>query len=115
VILRTSRLFPEPDDRDDVRATYATRTSRFRVRRLFPDREALYQRRGWRLLPSIERVYSNEQARRELDWSPRCDFQRALDHLLAGEDPRSPLAVAVGAKGWDLHHALTRTCGSRWI
>jgi UDP-glucose 4-epimerase len=46
----------------------------------------------------------NERARRELSWSPRYDFQRALDRLRAGEDPRSPLALAVGAKGY---HAVS--------
>ena len=52
------------------------------------------------MLPSIERVYVNERARRELGWAPRYDFGYALDRLAAGEDVRSPLAVAVGAKGY---------------
>jgi UDP-glucose 4-epimerase len=70
------------------------------VRRLFPDYEALYARRGWRMFPSIERVYVNEQARSELGWTPRYDFRHALDRLAAGEDTRSPLAVSVGKKGY---------------
>jgi UDP-glucose 4-epimerase len=70
------------------------------VRRLFPDAEALFAQRGWRLLPSIERVYVNARAREELGWAPEYDFRRALDRLAAGEDHRSPLAAAVGAKGY---------------
>lgn len=70
------------------------------VRRLFPDYEAIYARRGWRMLPGIERVYVNERARIELGWAPRYDFRHALDRLEAEEDPRSPLALAVGAKGY---------------
>src|SRR4051794_25984447 len=69
------------------------------VRRLFPDCEAVYERLGWRLPTSIERVYVNERARRDLGWSPRFDFRHALDRLAAGAEPRSELALAVGAKG----------------
>jgi UDP-glucose 4-epimerase len=74
------------------------------VRRLFPDYEELYAARGWRMFPSIARVYVNERARRELGWSPRYDFRGALDRLAKGADPRSPLALAIGAKGY---HAVS--------
>lgn len=70
------------------------------VRRLFPDYEAEYARRGWRMFRSIGRVYINARARAELGWSPRYDFRAILDALKAGEDPRSPLARAIGAKGY---------------
>jgi UDP-glucose 4-epimerase len=154
VILRTSRFFPEADDRDDVRNGYAdlnvkvnellyrrgdledmvsahrlalerapelgfgryivSATTPFTradltelrtdapavVRRLFPDSEAIYAERGWRMFPSIDRVYDNTRARAELGWSPRYDFRHALDRIAAGEDPRSELARAVGAKGY---------------
>ncbi len=62
--------------------------------------EALYERRGWRLSPSIERAYVNQRARRDLGWSPRYGFRHALERLDAGEEPRSPLALAVGSKGY---------------
>lgn len=52
------------------------------------------------MFPSIERVYINENARKELDWHPRYDFRHVLDSLIAEDDPRSPLARAVGAKGY---------------
>jgi nucleoside-diphosphate-sugar epimerase len=70
------------------------------VRRLFPDFEDVFSVRGWRMFPAIERVYVNERAQRELGWSPRYDFRHALDRLAAGEDPRSPLARSIGAKGY---------------
>jgi UDP-glucose 4-epimerase len=70
------------------------------VRRLFPDYEAEYARRGWRMFPSIGRVYVNARARTDLGWSPRYDFRAVLDALKEGEDPRSPLARAIGAKGY---------------
>jgi UDP-glucose 4-epimerase len=154
LILRTSRFFPESDDRDDVRASYEdanlkvnellyrrvdledvvsahrralerapqigfgryiiSATTPFTrddlaelradapavVRRRFPDYEAIYAHRGWRMFPSLERVYVNARARSELGWAPRYDFGHVLDRLAAGEDHRSPLAAAVGAKGY---------------
>jgi UDP-glucose 4-epimerase len=74
------------------------------VRGLFPDVEALYAARRWRLFRSLDRVYDNRRARAELGWRPRHDFRRALDCLASGEDFRSGLAKAVGSKGY---HAET--------
>ncbi len=157
VILRTSRFFPEADDRDEIRANYhdgnikvnellfrrvdiedvvsahrlalerapaigfgryiVSATTPFSrsdlaalrvdtpavVRRLFPDYEAIYTQCGWRMFPSIDRVYDNARARQQLGWSPRYDFRHALDRLASGEDPHSSLAVAVGVKGYHAH------------
>jgi nucleoside-diphosphate-sugar epimerase len=84
-----------PDDRAELRIDAATV-----VRRLFPECDEIYRRLGWRLFPSIERVYVNDRARAELGWSPRHDFPTALERLRMNEDPRSPLAFAIGAKGY---------------
>jgi UDP-glucose 4-epimerase len=154
VVLRTSRFFPEADDRDDVRAAYDdlnlkvnellnrrvdvedvvsahrlaldrapeigfarlvisattpfTRDDLARlgadapavVRARFPEYEAIYAERGWRMFPRLDRVYVNERARTVLGWAPRYDFATALDRLTAGADPRSPLALRIGAKGY---------------
>jgi UDP-glucose 4-epimerase len=91
-----------PFTRDDLRSLRRDLPSA--VRRLFPDYEEIYERRGWQMLPGIDRVYVNDLARQELGWSPAYDFRHALDLLAAGQDPRSPLAATVGAKGY---HATT--------
>jgi UDP-glucose 4-epimerase len=70
------------------------------VRRLFPQYEEVYARLGWKMFPSIDRVYVNEKARRELGWQPRHDFGFRLAALAAGQDPTSELARAIGAKGY---------------
>jgi UDP-glucose 4-epimerase len=70
------------------------------VRRLFPDYEEIYGRLGWSMLPSLDRVYVNVRAREDLGWRPSYDFEHALRSLRAGEDPRSPLALTVGKKGY---------------
>ena len=73
------------------------------VRRLLPEYAAEYARRGWKIHPSIDRVYVNARARKELGWQPRYDFQLVLGRLKAGKDFRSPLARIVGSKGYHAH------------
>jgi UDP-glucose 4-epimerase len=70
------------------------------VRRYFPDFEALYARRGWRMFPSVDRVYVNAMARQELGWEPIHDFAWALRRLQADQQPVSDLARTVGKKGY---------------
>jgi UDP-glucose 4-epimerase len=70
------------------------------VRRYAPCYEAEYQRRGWSMVPAIDRVYVNELARAQLGWHPRYDFRSIIHRLRASEDFRSPLARAVGSKGY---------------
>jgi UDP-glucose 4-epimerase len=154
LILRTSRFFPEGDDRDEVRSAYedlnvkvnellyrrvdledvvsahlralerapelgfgrfiVSATTPFTradlpalradapavVARRFPQLGDVYGPRGWRMFPGIDRVYDNARARERLGWEPRYDFGFALARLAAGEDPRSPLSLAIGAKGY---------------
>lgn len=84
-----------PEDLAELRAD-APRV----VSRRVPDYEAEYERRGWKMFPGIGRVYVNDRARQELGWRPRHDFARILAALQAGADPRSPLARAIGSKGY---------------
>jgi UDP-glucose 4-epimerase len=70
------------------------------VRRLFPEYEAEFIRRGWKMVSGIDRVYVNESARRELGWRPRYDFRFVVERLRAGEDWCSPLARLIGSKGY---------------
>lgn len=84
-----------PDDLAELRRNAAAV-----VGRRFPEAAALYARRNWRLPTQIDRVYVNHAAREELGWKPRYDFAHVLAALEAGGDLRSPLACAVGAKGY---------------
>jgi UDP-glucose 4-epimerase len=70
------------------------------VARLFPDMPRLYGDMGWRMFPGIDRVYVNRRAVDALGWRPHRDFRFVLDCLAKGEDFRSALARAVGAKGY---------------
>lgn len=84
-----------PDDLFDLRLN-----APLAVKRHFPDYEEVYERRGWKMFPTIERVYVNERARQELGWRPRYDFAYLLDGLRAGQDPCSPLSRTIGSKGY---------------
>ncbi len=89
---------PTPFTRDDLAElrTDAPAVARRRI----PRYEAVYAARGWRMLPGIGRVYDSARAQAELGWAPRWTFAHALDRVAAGLEPRSELAMAVGAKGY---------------
>jgi UDP-glucose 4-epimerase len=74
------------------------------VRRRVPEFEGVYASRRWAMFPTIDRVYLNQRARTDLGWTPRYDFAYVVEKLRGGADPRSALAIAVGAKGY---HAET--------
>lgn len=68
--------------------------------RYFPEYAEIYARRGWTMLPALDRVYVNTRAREVLGWQPKYDFAHVLRCVAAGEDYRSPLTLAIGAKGY---------------
>ncbi len=70
------------------------------VARYAPSYSSVYARRGWKMYPSIGRVYVNARARAELGWQPNYDFARAIAALEGGEAFGSELAREVGAKGY---------------
>src|SRR6202142_3349374 len=84
-----------PSDLADLRVN-APRVVRQRI----PEYEVEYDRRQWKMFPSIDRVYVNERARKELGWLPRYDFHSIINRLKKGDDVRSPLAQLVGSKGY---------------
>jgi UDP-glucose 4-epimerase len=154
LVLRTSRFFPEEDDRKPIREGYedgnvkaneflyrrvelqdcveahvraiqaapslpfgryiVSATTPFTredlpelgsdapsvLRRRFPGYEEEYRRRGWKMFPTLDRVYVNERARRDLGWAPRYDFAHVLATLGKGENLQSPMSRTVGKKGY---------------
>jgi UDP-glucose 4-epimerase len=70
------------------------------IRQLDPQCEALFAKRGWKLIPRLDRVYVNRRAREELGWTPRYDFQHVLVCLASNVEFRSSLALEVGSKGY---------------
>ena len=74
------------------------------VRRLVPAFEPEYARRGWRMFPTIDRVYDNARARGRLGWRPVHDFAEVVARLQRDDRFGSDLARRIGAKGY---HAET--------
>lgn len=62
--------------------------------------QEVYARLGWRMAPSIDRVYDNARARADLGWRPRHDFAAVVARASERGDIQSPLARAIGAKGY---------------
>lgn len=85
----------QPKDLPDL-----TRNAAKVVERRVPGFSEYYRRAGWRMFDTIERVYVNETARRELGWRPMYDFAHVLASLRRGDDFRSPLARLIGLKGY---------------
>ena len=84
-----------PDDLFDLRVN-----APLVVRRRAPEYEVEYARRGWKMFPSIDRVYVNKKARTDLDWNPRYNFEYVLRRLGSNEEFRSELSITVGSKGY---------------
>jgi nucleoside-diphosphate-sugar epimerase len=91
-----------PFTRDDLRELRVDAPAV--AKRYVPEYESEYARRGWKLPQTIDRVYINELARKELGWQPRHDFPSAIRSLRAQVDFRSTLARAVGSKSY---HSIT--------
>jgi UDP-glucose 4-epimerase len=87
-----------PFSRDDVADLRGS--AREVVRRHVPEYWAEYQRRDWKMIAGIDRVYVNDRARTELGWQPRHDFRALMARLKADDDILSPLAREVGSKGY---------------
>jgi UDP-glucose 4-epimerase len=79
------------------------------LRERFATYEREYGRRGWKMFPTIDRVYDNALARNELGWAPRWTFGYVLERLAAGNEIRSPLARSIGFKGYHASKFATET------
>lgn len=84
-----------PEDLPDLRKNAA-----LVVERRAPGYQQLYRRLGWTMFPGIDRVYCNGEARKDLNWDPKYDFNLVLKRLEESVDPCSPLSRAVGSKGY---------------
>ena len=70
------------------------------VRGVFPEYAELYAARGWRRIPSLDRIYINARVATSPARNPRYNFRRVLDCLALDQEFRSALALEVGSKGY---------------
>ena len=52
------------------------------------------------MYPGLDRVYVNAKARKDLGWEPKEDFGSVLERLKNGGELTTPLARAIGKKGY---------------
>jgi UDP-glucose 4-epimerase len=74
------------------------------LERRVPGCGALYRQLGWRMYPTLDRVYSNERARHVLGWQPATEFRTVIERAAAGEPMETALVVEIGRKG---HHGAS--------
>jgi UDP-glucose 4-epimerase len=70
------------------------------VKSLYPHFEKIYAGLGWKMFPTIGRVYVNKKAREELGWLPKYDFSYIMNQLIGGGNFKSELAEMIGSKGY---------------
>ena len=87
-----------PFERSDLPALRADPASVTAAR--CPGFRDAYAARGFRMFDSVDRVYVNHLARRDLHWRPAYDFTRILAQIAGDEPIGSPLARTVGIKGY---------------
>lgn len=70
------------------------------VEKYYPGYMDVYSSLGWEMFETIDRVYINDAARKDLGWQPKYDFNYVLGALRAGSFPQSRVAAEVGSKGY---------------
>jgi nucleoside-diphosphate-sugar epimerase len=66
----------------------------------YVDCQQTYDALGWKLPPTLDRVYDNSRARKELGWEPQHSFHSTLQRVAAGGSVASDLARKIGKKGY---------------
>ncbi|KAL2024221.1 hypothetical protein VTK56DRAFT_9377 [Thermocarpiscus australiensis] len=69
-------------------------------RQAVPGCGEVFERKGWRFLERVDRVYDASRAVRELGWKPEYTFEKAVERIAKGEEWRSPLTIKVGKLGY---------------
>lgn len=70
------------------------------LERRVPGSAHIYRRLGWRMAPTLDRVYDNTAARQRLGWEPGTHFRDVITRAAAGQPLHGALVDAVGRKGY---------------
>jgi UDP-glucose 4-epimerase len=72
------------------------------VQKYCPEFVAAFAKKGWKMFPSISRIYDSSLARAELGWRPQYSFNSVVERLEAEGDGafNSELAKIIGKKGY---------------
>ena len=50
-----------------------------------PSYKEIFNKMGWKMFPSLDRVYDNKKAREHLGWNPQYNFTEVLESVASGE------------------------------
>lgn len=70
------------------------------VQKYHPEFSEIFRRQGWKMLPTLGRVYDNGKARERLGWEPKWNFGKVIQRVNDGEPLLGPTAVDAGEKGY---------------
>ncbi|GKZ35383.1 hypothetical protein AbraIFM66950_006012 [Aspergillus brasiliensis] len=91
---------PPPFDNDGSTLEALDRSPAEVISKAFPEVDGIFEKRGWKHLARIDRVYDSSKAVKELGWNPKYTFGKTLERLARGEPWRSELTTRVGKKGY---------------
>ncbi|KAK4117135.1 NAD dependent epimerase/dehydratase family protein [Canariomyces notabilis] len=64
----------------------------------------VFEKKGWKFLDRLDRVYDSRRAIEELGWRPEYTFENAVESIRSGKEWRSGLTLKVGRLGY---HAVS--------
>lgn len=64
----------------------------------FPEAHRIFEKKGYKFFPSMDRIYRSNLAMERLGWSPVYTFEKALESLDQDQPVGSELARMVGSK-----------------
>ena len=95
---------PTPFERDGETLVALDRCPEEVFGKVTPGIEVVFEKKGWKHLDRIDRVYDSSKAVRELGWQPKYTFEKTIEKLANGEEWKSELTAKVGKKGY---HAVS--------
>lgn len=70
------------------------------VKEIYPQYAEVFEKKQWKFMESLDRVYDSSKAVKELGWKPTYTFERAVGKLANGEEWKSDLWIKTGKKGY---------------
>ncbi|KAK4034047.1 hypothetical protein C8A01DRAFT_49468 [Parachaetomium inaequale] len=95
---------PAPFGKDEVTLRGLDEDAGMVFKGVVPGVAEVFEKKGWRLLERVDRVYDSGRAVRELGWRPEYTFEKAVERVGRGEEWRSELTLKVGKLGY---HAVS--------
>ena len=91
---------PSPFDEDGRILRSLDKNVQLAVQAVCPESVEIFERKGWKWLDRIDRVYDSRKAMTELEWQPQVTFDTAIKYIKEEKDWRSDVVGKVGRRGY---------------